>query len=432
MTRADFARAQRRASRRPASGSFVNPRNTAAGAVRQLDPAITAQRPLHFFAYGVGETEGWTLPATQSALLRRAAAIRPAGQRATAGSRTAPPNSPRSTRTCRRGAATCRSRSTASSTRSTTSRCSARSAFARASRAGRSRTSSRRRKCRPSSLAIDVQVGRTGAITPVARLSPVFVGGTTVTNVTLHNEDEIRRKRPAHRRHRDRAPRRRRDPAGRPRRCPTGGRATRATFAMPTQCPECGSAIVRLPGRGDRALHAAASSARRSASRRCCTSRAGARSTSRAWATSSSTSWSTPASSTRRPTSTSSASRKLAALERMADKSAANVLAADREEQGHDARALHLRARHPPRRRGDGARPRAPLRQPRRADGRRRGRAARSQRRRPGARRVDRALLRRAAQSRRHRAAARRRRTLARRRAAAGRGRRARTASRSC
>jgi DNA ligase (NAD+) len=68
MTRGDFARLNERqqaAGLRP----YVNPRNTAAGAVRQLDPAITAQRPLLFFAYGIGETRGFALPPTQSALL---------------------------------------------------------------------------------------------------------------------------------------------------------------------------------------------------------------------------------------------------------------------------------------------------------------------------------------------------------------------------
>jgi len=96
-------------------------------------------------------------------------------------------------------------------------------------------------------LAIDVQVGRTGAVTPVARLAPVFVGGTTVTNVTLHNEDEIRRRdlrigdTVVVRRAGDVIPQVVRVvPELRP--------PDAREFTMPTRCPECGSAIIRLPG----------------------------------------------------------------------------------------------------------------------------------------------------------------------------------------
>ena len=428
MTRADFAELN---ARQQAAGQrlYVNPRNTAAGAVRQLDPAITRQRPLHFFAYGIGETEGWALPPTQDALLRALAAFG------------LPVNGDRRVA---RGAAEL-------------------AAFYEDVQARRDelpfeidgvvykvddlalqrelgfRTREPRwavaHKFPPEEmptelLAIDVQVGRTGAITPVARLRPVFVGGTTVTNVTLHNEDEIRR--------RDLRigdtviVRRAGDVIPQVVRVVLDRRPADAkTFTMPTACPECGSAVVRLPGevvarctgglvcpaqRKQSLLHFAAA----------------ARSTSRAWATSWSTSWWMRASCTRRPTSTSWGCAKLAALERMADKSAANVLAAIEKSKDTTLAALHLRARHPPRRRGDGAGPRAALRQPRRADGRRRGRAARGERRRPGRRRVRRALLRRAAQPRRDRAAARGRRTLARKAHRSGRRPARSRGSRSC
>ncbi len=95
-------------------------------------------------------------------------------------------------------------------------------------------------------VAIDVQVGRTGAITPVARLEPVFVGGATVTNATLHNEDEVRRKdirigdTVIVRRAGDVIPE---VVSALVDRRP----ADAQEFVMPTECPVCGSAIERLP-----------------------------------------------------------------------------------------------------------------------------------------------------------------------------------------
>ncbi len=96
-------------------------------------------------------------------------------------------------------------------------------------------------------LDIEVQVGRTGAVTPVARLAPVFVGGTTVSNATLHNEDEIRRKEVWRR---DTVVVRR---AGDvipevARVAKPGPREKGDWFAMPAACPECGSAVARLEG----------------------------------------------------------------------------------------------------------------------------------------------------------------------------------------
>jgi len=244
MTRADFARLN---ERQAGDGGklFVNPRNTAAGAVRQLDPTITAARPLAFFAYGIGDHDGFKLPASHSALLDALGAYG------------LPVNTDRRVA---HGAAELAS-------------------FYDDVAAGRNdlpfeidgvvykvdslelqralgfRTREPRwavaHKFPPEEmstklLAIDVQVGRTGAITPVARLEPVFVGGTTVTNVTLHNEDEIRRRdlrigdTVIVRRAGDVIPQIvRAIETLRPR----GARE----FTMPTHCPECGSAIVRLP-----------------------------------------------------------------------------------------------------------------------------------------------------------------------------------------
>jgi DNA ligase (NAD+) len=172
---------------------FVNPRNAAAGSLRQLDPALTAQRPLRFLAYGVGEVEGVETPPTHSGLLDWLAEV---------------------------GLPVGRERTTAAD---------ADGLLAFYERVGKHRAElpydidgvvykvDRRdwhevlgyvaraprfalahkfaaEEAVTDLLDIEVQVGRTGKLTPVARLRPVFVGGVTVTNATLHNEDEIARK----------------------------------------------------------------------------------------------------------------------------------------------------------------------------------------------------------------------------------------------
>ncbi len=245
MTRADFARLNRR-QEAAEQRQFVNPRNTAAGAVRQLDPAVTAQRPLHFFAYGIGETDGWTIPRSQHALLD---ALQRLGLPVNEDRRVA--NGADELAAFyedvqrRRGdlpfeidgvvyklddLATQR----ALGFRTREPR------WAVAHKFSPEEMSTRL-------LGIDVQVGRTGAITPVARLQPVFVGGTTVTNVTLHNEDEIRRKdlrvgdTVVVRRAGDVIPQVVR--ALQDQRAPGA-----AAYSLPAHCPKCGSAIVRLPG----------------------------------------------------------------------------------------------------------------------------------------------------------------------------------------
>lgn len=173
--------------------AFVNPRNAAAGSLRQLDSRITATRPLAFYAYGVGVVDGMEMPATQMGLFERLVTW----------------GLPISNQvTVQRGV---------QQSHQAYERLAVKRALlpyeidgvvfkvnyfnlqkqigfvSRAPRWAIARKFPAQEKM-TTVQSIDVQVGRTGAITPVARLVPVFVGGVTVTNVTLHNEDEMRRK----------------------------------------------------------------------------------------------------------------------------------------------------------------------------------------------------------------------------------------------
>jgi DNA ligase (NAD+) len=244
MTRADFAKLNER--QRAAGGRlFINPRNTAAGAVRQLDPAMTTQRPLQFFAYGIGATHGFDLPPTHSRLLDT---LHKLGL---------PVNRDRKVA---RGAG-----DLAAFYESVAARrndlpfdidgvvykvddLALQQKLGFVTREPRWAVAHKfPAEEMPTEVAdIQVQVGRTGAITPVAKLKPVFVGGVTVTNATLHNEDEIRRKdvrigdTVIVRRAGDVIPEVVRVLAERR---PKDARE----FRMPKKCPECGSAIERLP-----------------------------------------------------------------------------------------------------------------------------------------------------------------------------------------
>ncbi|WP_310450121.1 NAD-dependent DNA ligase LigA [Sulfuritalea sp.] len=192
ISRPDFERynEKQRASGRP---TLVNPRNGAAGSIRQLDPAMAAERPLSFYAYGLGETRGWDQPPTHAGVLDALAAC---------------------------GLPVCEHRAVVQGAEGLI-------AFHARMREARDRlpfdidgvvykvnslelqqrlgfvTREPRwavahkypaEEALTTVEAIELQVGRTGAITPVARLAPVFVGGVTLTNATLHNEGEARRK----------------------------------------------------------------------------------------------------------------------------------------------------------------------------------------------------------------------------------------------
>ena len=244
MARAAFARLNRALERR-GERTFANPRNAAAGSLRQKDARVTARRPLAFFAYHVSHVRGAAFDSHWQSL----AACRAGGL----------PVNPSNVRTAR-----------------------TQDVLAYAARLGRAReqlgydadgvvikvdalAQQRRlgatghhprwaialkftaRQATTRVRAIEVQVGRTGILTPVARLDPVEVGGVVIQNVSLHNEDEIRRKdvRAGDTVLLERAgdvipyvvqviaPRR-----------PRGARA----FTFPRRCPACGGLTLRPEG----------------------------------------------------------------------------------------------------------------------------------------------------------------------------------------
>lgn len=192
MRRDDFEQLNAR-QRSRGEKTFVNPRNTAAGAVRQLDPAMARERPLCFYAYGLGDVDGWPVPATHALLLDALATM---------------------------GLPVCTDRAVvqgADGLMAFHARMGAKRdqlpfdidgvVYKVNDRALQAQLGFKTREPRwavahkyPAQEQwtmvrdIDVQVGRTGKLTPVAKLAPVFVGGTTITNATLHNEDEARRK----------------------------------------------------------------------------------------------------------------------------------------------------------------------------------------------------------------------------------------------
>jgi DNA ligase (NAD+) len=172
---------------------FVNPRNAAAGAVRQLDPRAAARRPLSFFAYGIGEHQGFDRPSTQSDLLECLLALGfPVCDHRIVS------EGPEGLMTFHAQMAEMRARLPydIDGVVYKVNRLTLQDELGFVTREPRWAVAHKYPAQEEVTriLAIDVQVGRTGALTPVARLEPVFVGGATLTNATLHNQDEIDRK----------------------------------------------------------------------------------------------------------------------------------------------------------------------------------------------------------------------------------------------
>jgi DNA ligase (NAD+) len=224
---------------------YANPRNTAAGSLKQLDPGVTATRPLKFFAYGIGSSEGTGL-ATQwdilQALKQWGLPVNPLSQRVGSVEEMMAFHAQLEERRAKLpyeiDGVVIKVNSIAVQQEAGTRSRSPRWAIAWKFPPQEART---------RVLDIEVQVGRTGALTPVARLEPVRVGGVTVSNATLHNQDEVDKKDVRVgdwvwvRRAGDVIPEvvapiiELRE--GSPRK-----------FKLPTKCPVCGTAVVRPEG----------------------------------------------------------------------------------------------------------------------------------------------------------------------------------------
>lgn len=244
MTHRGFAALNKKQKEKGAK-LYVNPRNAAAGSLRQLDPRLTAARPLEIFFYALGAGRGMdkTAPPNHEAMLKL---LRGWGLRTSPEIKTA------------RGIAGCVEHYARLLARRAelpydidgvvykVNDFAARRRLGEVSRAPRWAVAHKfpAEEAQTVVLAIDTQVGRSGVVTPVARLRPVFVGGVTVSNATLHNEEEIKRKdvrvgdTVAVRRAGDVIPqvisvvKKKRPAHAKP-------------YRFPARCPSCGSAVVR-------------------------------------------------------------------------------------------------------------------------------------------------------------------------------------------
>jgi DNA ligase (NAD+) len=173
--------------------SFVNPRNAAAGSLRQLDPRMTAARPLDLFIYGVGVVEGGSLPQRHSEMLQE---LRQMGFKICPQSRVV-----ESIEGCleyyrEMGAMRSQLPYQIDGVVYKVDDVDLQRQLGFISRAPRWAIAHKfpAEEALTVVRGIEFQIGRTGALTPVARLEPVFVGGVTVSNATLHNMDELTRK----------------------------------------------------------------------------------------------------------------------------------------------------------------------------------------------------------------------------------------------